>query len=1425
MTANQVDGPPAAPVRRTVEELVRERLRTAAVRTVAPRADRDRPVPLSAGQQQMWVLHRLDPGSPAYLLSWVLRIEGPLDAEALRLAWRDLAERHEILRTRYAGAGGEEAVQTVDPGPAPGWRVVDLAHVPAGRREERARQVAEWVRRRPFDLAAEQPLRVTLLRLGPRLHLMVVTVHHIACDGPAQLGRELGPLYAARVSGQPAGLPRPAVQYGDFAVWERAGLAEGRLEPHLAHWRAVLDGVAELPLPLDRPRPARPDGRGGAVVVEVSAQTSEAVRALAAAHRTSPFAVLLTAFHAALGRIAGVDDVTVGLPATLRTAPELADVVGYLVNTVVVRARPRAGVSFGELLDEVRGGLLGALDHQAAPFAWVVDDLTPVRAAGVNPLFQAAFDMDVPAGEELFRLPGLAVEQLGLAEAPTAKFDLNLHADVLPDGRFAARLEYAAAVVDETTAAAWAACWRSVLEAGVHDPDTPLSAPDAPLSSPDASLSSPDASLSSPDAPLPPSDFRTREAGAAPVAPLPEAQPAAEPGTQPGAEPEVRPDRPSGTASERVAELVTAAWCEALGVSGPDPEDNFFDVGGDSLRAVALAGQLRGEGLDVAAADLFEHQSIAELTAALAERAAVVGLPDPVAPFSLLSPEDAAALPTGLADAYPLAAVQLGMLVEQRSQAQLNTYQDSTSYFVRDDAPLDPDLLWRAVQTVVDRHEVLRTSFDLSGFSVPLQLVHRAAPIEVGTTFVPDGEPEDWLPLLKEFGAAERRTPMDLSRPPLIRVHAHARRDRARWWLTITECHPILEGWSFHTMLMEFLTVYRALRDGGLAPPPEPVPFRYADYIAAEARARASEEDREHWRRTVTERAEPPLPVAWQDPPEAERLRHQYLVDLRDLDSELRRLAEQTRTSPKAVLLALHLTVMRLAAGGAEDFFTGLVCDARPEAAGADRVLGMYLNTLPFRHPLGARTWGDLVRRVHDGLTALWPHRAYPMPSVQQEFGGGDRLLDVFFNYLDFHQVDDDLVDGDRTYNDNVNEFGLHVFTVPGLLRVNADNHTVGPDAAPVLLGLYRLVAEEMALGPDGPVELVRARLAEDQPAPGRPVRRPLRQAVDEPVAAVLPRLVEAVEDTATAAAAEAAENAAAEAAEAAENAAAEAAEAAGDSRIAAGVTARVLGRDRLPVPRGVPGELWLAGTACTDPGCPHPYDPCGFEGGPVLHRTGTAARVGLDGALELLGAADLDPEAALLWPDGSADALLRAGELIERHQQPAESLLLIRRVSEDKGSLTAYLRTPDGGAADVASVRRWLADRRLPRRHTPEAWVEVPEWPLRADGTLAVERLPEPAAPQARESAAAETPWDDVFEKLLRKALGPTTEGAPQRPADLVLADAGLDSFGMVGLLVAIEHAYDITVPDDIPMVDVFRTPRTLWETVARLREEQEGC
>lgn len=1374
------------------QELIRQRLRPAArPHRMICRADRASSLPLSAGQQQMWVLHRLDPASPAYLMTWVLRLSGPLDAEALARAWERIVERHEILRTRYA-QDGDEPVQIIDPPGGFAVRVIDLAHEPPARRERRARQIADWQRTRPFDLTTEHPIRVSLIAAGPGLHLLVVSVHHIACDGAQRITAEFNEAYAAHAAGRPADLPELPVQYADFAAWQVAARRDGALRPHLDYWRDALSGVASLPLILPRPgsaRPDRPDRRGGAVESAFKPEVCEGLRALASEHRATLYIVLLAAYHALLREISGSSDVTVGVPVSVRTAPELDGLVGYLANTVVVRSRHTGEETFERLLAQVKERFLEAFDHRAAPFAWVVDEVNPQRADAGNPLFQACFDME-RYDEDVFRLPGVQVEYLDAGAPPAAKFDLTLHIAQTTDRLFA-RLEYAAAVIDQETAQAWATRFEELLDAVVRHPREPL----ARLLDQSAARARA-AAWTGEVEPAPADDRPATRTATATAADIDDTETDGE---------------GSGAARDGRLAVIRRVWSEVLGVDRVHVHDNFFDAGGDSLRAVSLAGLLKAEGLDISAADVFTYQTIGELAEARARPVRAhhgpnLGeAPRAIAPFALLNRQDRDRLPPGVVDAYPLAATQLGMIVELRARPDVNTYQDTTSYLIRDDRRLDLAALQQAAQLVVDRHEVLRTGFEVSSYTVPLQLVYGEAAIVVRATDHGVLPPEGWMPGLEAYAARERRSPMDLARPPLIRVHAHTAADRDEWWITITECHPILEGWSFHSMLMEILSAYHDLRDGRAPALPQLPPFRFADYIAAEAAARRSDEDREYWRAVVEGRADAALPLAWQDGPQTPRERYQHLVLFRDLEPDLRRLAAETRTSLKAVLLAAHLKVMSMIAGS-QDFYTGLVCDARPEAPGADRVLGMYLNTLPIAMPAGARTWGELVRLVYDELTAMWPHRVFPMQEIQQAFGPGGRLLDICFNYLDFHQVDKRLIEWDRTYNDNDNEFALHVFTVSGVVKLNTTNHCLNRASAQRLGALYRSVLEEMALGPHGDADSPclpaeeRALACPDQPF-DMAVRRDARtlgvRQLEGWLASGAQRLQHPGVEGGLAVMAPSSDPAA---------------------QPRRDVVARVVDSGLRPVAAGVVGELCLAGTALTGAFEDDPArtaerfapDPAG-HGGSRLFRTGQLARLAAEGRLEPLG-----PIEQRTRRDGFPVQLDRTRQLLDSQPSILDSWVRLR--ADPRGGeqqLTAYVRTASGAPLDAEQVRRSLAARRLPRQLIPDRLVCVEQWPLAADGTIDADRLPEPI--DATGEPAPRKPWDDRFEALLRQALTAVPPGQ-ELAADTPLTDSGLGSLQTVGLLVSLEQEYGIAIPDDFHVMDMFRTPRTLWETVAAL-------
>lgn len=514
-----------------------------------------------------------------------------------------------------------------------------------------------------------------------------------------------------------------------------------------------------------------------------------------------------------------------------------------------------------------------------------------------------------------------------------------------------------------------------------------------------------------------------------------------------------------------VQELIARMWSRVLKVAKPSAHDSFFDLGGDSISAVGLAGALREAGFDLGVKDVFAARTIAGL-AELAGSVGAGGPPDEtVPPFALLDPADRARLRPDVADAYPISLTQRGMLLEMLAGGDQNHYHNITVFRIVDPVPFSLTAFREAANLIVARHEVMRTAYDLTSFSVPLQLVRPHAQMPVALTDLRHLDAGRCREELLAHCVAERAVLFDLGKPPLMRMHVHVSDDES-WWLSITECHPILEGWSYHSQLMEMLLAYQRIRDG-LAPlEPEPIAARYADFIATEMKALASAEDQEYWKGVLTENSQFTVPAAWADPAGGAE-RFQLTIPIHEFEEPLRALATATGTPYKSVLHAAHMYVLgRLTPE--ESVHSGIVCDGRPELPGFDRVSGMYLNSVPVPHPKGARTWRELVRQTFDSEIEMWPHRHYPMPAMPRLAGGG-RPVHVLFHYLDFHQVDTTLIDVDACIDDSPNEFSLVVGTpIKGNLSIASTPAVLSQDNAARLAGMYRAVLRTMAADPDG---------------------------------------------------------------------------------------------------------------------------------------------------------------------------------------------------------------------------------------------------------------------------------------------------------------------------------------------------------------------
>ena len=467
------EGPTVAGLAERVEELRRAGLPQ--LPPVAP-VDRGRPLPLSFAQERLWFLDRLEPGNPFYNLPATLRLGGALDVPALERALGEIVRRHESLRTTFAD-GADGPVQVIAPFAGFALPVEDLSALDAAEREEEVRRRATAEGLRPFDLAAGPLFRAALLRLGGHDHVLLLGMHHVVSDGWSMqvLLRELSALYAAYREGRESPLPELPVQYADYAVWQREQLRGEGLDRQLAWWTRRLAGApALLELPADHSRPAVQSYRGAYAPVALPPELLERLQALARAEGATLYMVVLAAFQVLLSRYTGSDDVVVGTPVAGRMRRETEELIGFFINTLVLRTDLSGDPAFREVLRRVRQATLGAYEHQDVPFEKLVEELQPERSLSHAPLVQVVFGLDqgaVPGGGG--GLPGLRVDHVAGDDA-VAKFDLSLHLAVTGRGLLGS-LAYATDLFEPRTAARMLEHLRRVLEQVTEDADAPLS--------------------------------------------------------------------------------------------------------------------------------------------------------------------------------------------------------------------------------------------------------------------------------------------------------------------------------------------------------------------------------------------------------------------------------------------------------------------------------------------------------------------------------------------------------------------------------------------------------------------------------------------------------------------------------------------------------------------------------------------------------------------------------------------------------------------------------------------------------------------------------------------------------------------------------------------------------------------------------------
>ncbi|MEU0230476.1 MULTISPECIES: amino acid adenylation domain-containing protein [unclassified Streptomyces] len=919
-----------------------------------PAGDR---VPLSHAQRRLWLVNQFDGPSAAYNMPVVLHLDAAPDRTTLAAAVTDLAERHEVLRTVFP-APDDEPYQHVLAPAAVRLRTVEC---PAA---ELPGRVAAFTAE-TFDLSRELPLRVALFLPdeGPGATLAVL-LHHVAGDGWSltPLMTDLARAHASRTEGRaPAWEPLP-VQYADYTLWQNDVLGtpddpDSPTARGLAHWRAALDGLPEATdLPLDRPRPAVRDHSGAQVTTALGPGVHTRLVHLAEEHHASVLMVLQAALALALRAAGAGDRVAVGTPVAGRDDEALDDLVGFFVNTLVLPADTSGEPAFTALLSRVRDTVLAAFEHQGLPFDLLVEHLNPPRTPGVHPLFQVMLTLRTTGtGEETFRF-GATGGRFAADGPVTTKFDLTAACEELRDADGAPAglriaLEYATDVLDEDTARLLLTALERALRTAADRPGDPV----------------PDTALVAPADRLALDARRARTAARAAETAAEEALAAAHTATEP-------PPAHVDTLCELFAEV--------LGLDRVDPHEGFFTLGGHSMSGVRLANRIRARlGADVQVRDLLLAPTPDALARRIADRETGPG-PDGTGTAGSARPRPVP---------RPDRPARLPLSYAQRRLWFVDTLEGpGASYNIplvlRPAAPLDADVLARALTDLSDRHEVLRTRYrSVDGEPHQEVLTGVRPPLDVRTV------PAARLP---EAVAGAAGHVFDLAEDTPLRATLLNTEEGAHdgdgphgggQVLVLLVHHIAADGWSTGPLLADLTTAYRA-RAGGRAPDWEPLPVQYADYTLWQRDLTDGPAAREHlefWEATLA--GAPPvleLPSARPRPAEATHRGGHAPVALDPATHRaLEALARRTGTTLLMVLQAALAAVLTRHGAGTDLPLATMTAGRDDENLGD--LVGFFVNTLVLRTDTsGDPTFAELLDRVRRTDLAAYAHQELPFDRV-----------------------------------------------------------------------------------------------------------------------------------------------------------------------------------------------------------------------------------------------------------------------------------------------------------------------------------------------------------------------------------------------------------------------------------------------------------
>lgn len=444
--------------------------------------------------------------------------------------------------------------------------------------------------------------------------------------------------------------------------------------------------------------------------------------------------------------------------------------------------------------------------------------------------------------------------------------------------------------------------------------------------------------------------------------------------------------------------VLAEIWEQVLEIEGVGINDNFFELGGDSIRSIQVLARAQERGIYFSLQKLFQKPTIAELAAHL-ESAAEDQVSANKQPFALISAADRAKIPAGVEDAYPMAKLQHGMVFHSDYDTDSAIFHDVFSFRFR--MPYDQSILKQAVARLVARHSIYRTSLHVENFSEPLQLVHKEVECPFTTQDLRGQTPEEQRKELVSWVEKEKRVRFDWTVAPLMRLHTQ-RYEEDCFQLIVSFHHAIMDGWSLAAMLTELFQDYSNLlagKDEEISAPR----VSYRDFVELEQQAVKSETVRSYWAQKLKDPVIHSLP-RWPETPRRgghEQVRGPEIIMPRAVLDGLKKLAHDTGIPIRTVLLAAHCRVLGEVTGQ-KDILTGLVANGRPQCLDGERLIGLFLNTIPFRVSLEQPSWQELVRQTFQSEQELIPHRRAPLSEIQQ-IAGGKALFETTFDFVQFH--------------------------------------------------------------------------------------------------------------------------------------------------------------------------------------------------------------------------------------------------------------------------------------------------------------------------------------------------------------------------------------------------------------------------------------